>query len=167
MTEDQAHLPTGAGWELMDPASTVPSFDEPGPVQWGGLGPGWEFAEEALALVQADLSRTIEAAPTLGFAWYERPAGERWIFVGKGPDWFFGGNGPLHLRSGAASAAAELAEAVQDAIVDSLLGYRSFWPRCPKDGRPLQARVRGSEARWSCSADGADFGAVGQLVLDA
>jgi hypothetical protein len=158
--------PVGAGWELPDEGSPCEPFERPA-VNWNGLGDGWQHAEQVLALVQADLSRTLPDAPELGFAWYDQPQVDRAVFVGKGPDWVFGANGPLHRRSGIADAAAELAEAVQDAIVDSLLGYRSFWPTCRRDGGPLTAEVSDGKARWSCRSHGHEHGAVGELRLEA
>jgi len=153
----------GAGWHVVDGPALAYSVPT---IHWGNLGVGWEYAEEALALVQADLTRTVADAPTLGFAWQEDD-GRRVVYVGKGPDWYFGGNGGLYLGDGAVPAVAAIAEAVQDAIVDNLLGYRTFWPRCPDDGGPLSVRVVGARARWLCDQKGlvTDFGEVGQLRL--
>lgn len=96
-------------------------------VRWGGLGEGWESVEAALALIQADLSRTVVGAPTLGFAWYIED-GERTLFVGKGLDWYQGMT-PLYLEGeDVASVTVLIADALQDAIVDGLLGPRTFCP---------------------------------------
>jgi hypothetical protein len=154
---------TGVGWRAVDAAEPV----LPGPVvHWGNLGEGWEAAEEALALIQADLSRTVADAPALGFAWTVDQSGQRDVFVGKGPDWYFGANGGLHFGDGVAAAIVGIAEAVQDAIVDTLLGYYTYWPKCPEDGGQLHAEVVGGQARWLCDKNTRrDFGAVGDLRL--
>jgi hypothetical protein len=154
----------GVGWRVVDDAEPV----LPVPVvHWGNMGEEWEYAQEALALIQADLTRTVADAPALGFAWQEDAWGERDVFVGKGPDWYFGANGGLYLGDGVVAATVGLAEAVQDAIVDTLLGYYTFWPKCPEDGGPLHARVVHGQARWLCDKGASrDFGAVGELRLD-
>jgi hypothetical protein len=60
-----------------------------------------------------------------------------------------------------------VAEAVQDAIVDTLLGYYTYWPKCPEDGSLLHACVVDGQARWRCEkGDPRDFGPVGELQLD-
>ena len=154
---------TGAGWRVVDDAEPVP----PTPiVHWGNVGVGWEDADEALALIQADLSRTVLDAPILGFAWTVDESGQRDVFVGKGPDWFFGANGGLHLGDGVPAAIVGLTEALQDAIVDTLLGYYSYWPKCPEDDGQLHARIVDGQARWLCDKGvRRDFGAVGDLRL--
>lgn len=159
--------PLGVGWHLVDEPEWPLEMPSAPAVHWGNLGEGWEFADAALALVQADLTRTVADAPTLGFAWHDAGGRGRVVFIGKGPDWFSTANGELFLGADVASAAAGIAEAVQDAMVDNLLGYRTFWPLCPRDGGPLTAQVVQGQARWLCDRGAAhDLGAVGELRLD-
>ena len=157
----------GLGWWIADQTEAASWVSRAPEWRWGELGPGWEHAEVALAVVQADLTRTLgNDAPTLGFAWYEEEWG-RVLFVGKGPDWVCAGNGGIHLVGDVASDATAVAEAVQDAVVDNLLGYRTFWPKCPDDGAMLDASVVHGQARWLCSKRaGRNFGALGELRLD-
>lgn len=156
--------PLGAGWHFAAESFDVPSNP---PVHWGKLGQGWEFADAALALVQADLSRTVADAPTLGFAWHEDRGRGRVVYIGKGPDWYGGAHGAVFLGTDVATAVTGIAEAVQDAMVDNLLGYRTFWPKCPHDGGPVAAQVVNGQARWLCDRGVShDLGAVGELRLD-
>jgi hypothetical protein len=155
----------GDGWSLIDEAEFA-SMQSQSPVfHWGPLGDGWEFAEAALALVQADLSRTVVDAPVLGFFVRDDEWRGRVLYVGKGPQWYFGEE--LYLEGDVVSATVEIAASVQDAIVDSLLGYRTFWPKCPHDGFPLYAHSMEDAAEWVCTKEYLHrFGVVGDLRLD-
>lgn len=166
MGAEEREEPRGAGWSFVSEDEYAALTRDDREVHWDGLGEGWESVEAALALIQADLSRTVVGAPTLGLAWYVED-GERTLFVGKGLDWYQGMT-PLYLEGeDLASATVLISDALQDAIVDGLLGPRTFWPKCPSHGQQLDAMRHGSdEARWCCPSDGRSLGVVGQLRLD-
>jgi hypothetical protein len=157
----------GAGWSFIREDTFAALGAGKPEVRWGDLGPGWEPAELALTLVQADLSRTVQDAPPLGFAWTQDAHGERTLHVGKGLDWYQGN--PLYDldRQNVPHAAVQIIEALQDAVVDGLLGDRTFWPRCPEDGGPLDGQVVDGVATWVCLRhESHEHGAVGELGLD-
>ncbi len=131
-----------------------------------GLGPGWEQTERALAVVQADLSRTVPDAPTLMLLWYDdEQRGHRHAFVGKAVDWYFGADGGFELVQDYGGAVFDIAEQVQAAVADNLLGYLWAWPLCPNDGRLLSVRVdKQDNCTWVCDHGcGHLVGAVGRL----
>jgi hypothetical protein len=136
-------------------------------LQINGLGPGWEQVEDALAAVQADLSRTVDEAPQLMLLWYDREDGQRHAYVGKAADWYFGSNGGFELGRHYVEALVDIADEVREAINDSLLGDRWDWPLCPQDGWTLSVAVDGYQTcSWVCSQGGHDLGEVGRLGLE-
>jgi hypothetical protein len=144
-------------------------------LHFGDLGPGWEETTRALAAVQADLARTVPAAPEI-VMWSSdsTPAGEhlpqadnrerRWAYVGKADGWHFGAGGGFELPRNYASAVVDVAAELSDAIIDTFLGYYAYWPHCPTDDRPLTVRVDAEQRCWWVCLDGGHTVApVGQL----
>lgn len=137
-----------------------------------GLGPGWEETERALADVQADLSRTVPEAPTLVLLWrtadpeseeFDAPDG-RWAYVGKARTWYFGANGGFALPRQYALAVHAIASEVSDAVVDTLLGYRDYWPHCPVDSHILEVRMDSDQrCWWVCDSGNHTVAEVGHL----
>jgi hypothetical protein len=138
------------------------------------LGPGWEETKRALVDIQADLSRTVPGAPQLLLLWrnadpnrgsneFEAPDG-RWAYVGKARDWYFGANGGFALPRAYAEAVQAIASDVSDAVVDTLLGDRDYWPHCPNDNYILGVRLD-AELRcwWSCRKGDHAVAEVGHL----
>jgi hypothetical protein len=133
----------------------------------GGLGFGWEQVDRALADIQVDFSRTLPDAPTLVLLWRELDVehdesdamaaeyvgrNARIAFVGKSRDWYQGASGGLILTRDYPSAVLGIADQLSDAVVDSLLGYREYWPHCPTDDHLLtvHADVAG-RCWWVCA----------------
>jgi hypothetical protein len=137
--------------------------DDEGRLRLGDLGPGWEGATAALAAVQADLTRTVPDAPTLVLLWTEReddlwPTGVRHAYVGKSRSWYFGANGGFPLHPTYTEALLAIVEDVQDAVVDSLLGPRGYWPHCPVHTDllvPTWPTRQNPQVRWWCGREGA------------
>jgi hypothetical protein len=146
----------------------VPRFGEP-ELRVDDLGEGWDQPVAALVAVQADLSRTVHDAPRLVLLWSDELSDEpesdgRRAYVGKSLSWYFGASGGFELPREYGSAVLEIVDQLQDAIVDSLLGMRTFWPICPAHGKPLRADHRDGTAVWICgSADEHVLAEVGQL----
>ena len=61
---------------------------------------------------------------------------------------------------------AEVADRVQEWAVEELWGQApTNWPRCPRhpDSHPLEARLRGGAAWWTCPRDDVAVSEVGDL----
>lgn len=130
------------------------------------LGPGWEQTERALADVDADFSRTMPGAPKLILLWHDDPEREsRHAYVGKSADWYFGAEGGFDLSSDYAQSVVDIANEVQGAVADNLLGYLWAWPLCPADGRLLSVAVKDDRACYwvCCSSDAHVVAKVGAL----
>lgn len=136
--------------------------EEPEP-RIGELGPGWDSAEEALAALQADFSRTVEAAPRI-LLWCDHEDGQRHAYLGKAGDWYFGADGGFDLSRNYVEAVINIAWDLRGAINDNLLGYLSDWPLCPQDGWTLTVTVDGDQTcRWHCKQGGHTLDEVGHL----
>lgn len=130
------------------------------------LGLGWEHTERALADVDGDLSRTVADAPQLILLWYDDTEREcRHAYVGKSVDWFYGADGGFDLSSDYADSVVDIANEVQGAVADNLLGYLWAWPLCPTDGRLLTISVKEDRTcYWVCGYSGGHVVArVGEL----
>jgi hypothetical protein len=143
------------------------------------LGPGWEQVDRALADIQADFSRTVSDAPKLLLLWRELDVdrdgsdamaavcvgpGARIAFVGKSRDWYHGASGGFVLEGNYPSAVLGIADQLSDAVVDTFLGYREYWPHCPTDDHLLTvlADVSG-RCWWACIQARHIVAEVGQL----
>jgi hypothetical protein len=141
-------------------------FHDHPPLRINDLGQGWEETERALAAAQADFSATIDDAPTLILLWRDGEDGEeRHGYVGKAADWYFGADGGFELSRDYAESVMDIADQVQGAVADNLLGQLWAWPLCPDDERLLTARRDGDgRCIWVCQhRDGHVVSEIGSL----
>ncbi len=75
----------------------------------------------------------------------------RMAFVGKSRDWYHGASGGFALEGNYPSAVLGIADQLSDAVVDSFLGYRDYWPHCPTDEHLLTVLTDvGGRCWWAC-----------------
>lgn len=74
----------------------------------------------------------------------------------------------VRLGGPAADRIADVADQVQDWVIDELMGTTATnWPPCPHhpDSHPLRAAVHDGVATWLCPSDATPFSPVGSLVV--
>lgn len=91
-------------------------------------------------------------------------ADARVAFVGKARDWYYVSNGGVALSTDYPSAVLGLADQLSDAVVDSLLGDRGYWPHRPADDHLLTAVTDvAGRCWWACMTARHIVAEVGEL----